>query len=160
MEILSLRDKTRGDATASYIHVDGEFFCHGLEDVVRQPYGPRPIVWSELVAWVKRWKKPNVTAIPTGRFQVITDFSEHFKRIMPLLLKVPGFDGVRMHAGLKPEDTEGCILAGDEQYETDAGPRVKSGTTRPAAERLQAKIQDALDHGDEVWWTFKENPAA
>lgn len=160
MEIVSLRDKTRGDATASYISVNGVYQTNGLEDIVREPPTGRPEEWYALVAWVKSWKVFARTAIPMGRYRLMIDWSDHFQRLMVRLLNVPGFDGVRMHPGLKPEDTEGCILVGDEQYETDAGPRVRSGTTRPAADRLQAMIQATLDRGEEVWWEFKENPEA
>jgi hypothetical protein len=159
MEILTLRDPSRGDSTSGYTFVNGAFFCHLLEDVVREPKAGRPTEWGALVAWVKTWKIDKITAIPFGRYQTIINMSNRFKRLMPLLLGVPAFDGVRMHPGLKPEDTEACLLPGDELYETDAGPRVKSGTTRPAAERLQTAIQEALDRGEEVWWEFKENPA-
>lgn len=160
MEILSLRDKSSGDATAAYVSVNGEFFCHSLEDVVREPATGRPEDESQLAAWVKTWKVYAQTAIIKGRYRVIIDYSEHFKKRMMHIMNVPGWDGVRCHGGLKPEDTEGCILLGDEEYQTDAGPRIKSGTTRPAVDRLFKLVEEAIDRGEEVWWEFKENPNA
>ena len=32
---------------------------------------------------------------------------------MPLLELVPGFSGIRIHAGLKVENTQGCICVGE-----------------------------------------------
>jgi hypothetical protein len=61
---------------------------------------------------VRKVKIPKVTAIPAGRYQVIVNRSIRFKRDMPLLLKVPGFDGVRIHNGNTSKETDGCILTG------------------------------------------------
>jgi len=52
------------------------------------------------------------TAIPKGRYSVIWNMSNRFKKVMPLLLDVPNFIGVRIHAGNTAEHTEGCILLG------------------------------------------------
>jgi hypothetical protein len=95
MELLLKRVAFTGKSTIGELSIDGEFFCHTLEDVVRQ--GPK--VYGK-------------TAIPAGTYEVIIDFSKHFKKKMPHILNVPGFEGIRIHTGNKAEDTEGCILLG------------------------------------------------
>lgn len=74
--------------------IDGEKFCFTLEDAAREI------------------KIPKQTAIPYGSYEVITNYSDRFKKVMPLLLNVPGFEGVRIHNGNTDKDTEGCILLG------------------------------------------------
>jgi len=52
------------------------------------------------------------TAIPTGTYEVHRTWSPKFNRLVPLVDGVPGFAGVRIHAGNDAEDTEGCLLVG------------------------------------------------
>ena len=52
------------------------------------------------------------TAIPIGSYRVAVTESARFKRKLPLLLNVPGFRGIRIHAGNDASDTDGCILVG------------------------------------------------
>ena len=72
--------------------IEGAFFCYSLEDEIRfsKVYGK--------------------TAIPDGRYRVVLNWSNRFKRIMPLLLDVPNFTGVRLHGGNTAEDSHGCPL--------------------------------------------------
>lgn len=84
------------------------------------------------------------TAIPRGTYKVIIDWSNRFKRDMPRLLDVPGFTGIRIHAGNTHEDTEGCILVGS-SYKTDF-----VGNSRATYDKLFHVIEDALDCGNEV----------
>jgi hypothetical protein len=83
------------NATIGSLSIDGVFFCHTLEDPVRDEkiYGK--------------------TAIPTGTYKVVITMSPRFKRELPLLLDVPNYQGVRIHPGNTADDTEGCILVGN-----------------------------------------------
>ena len=52
------------------------------------------------------------TCIPNGTYTVVLSYSNRFKRILPELLNVPHFLGIRIHSGNSSKDTEGCILLG------------------------------------------------
>jgi hypothetical protein len=47
----------------------------------------------------------------------VLSYSNKFKKFLPELINVPGYSGVRIHVGNKPEDTEGCILPGNWFYQ-------------------------------------------
>jgi hypothetical protein len=53
------------------------------------------------------------TAIPEGTYAVAITRSEHFHEYLPIVLGVPHFSGIRIHAGNSPADTRGCILVGE-----------------------------------------------
>ena len=82
--------------TIGKLYIDGELFCDVLEDEVR-PNGEK--VYGQ-------------TAIPTGTYKVILNMSNRFKCLMPLLLNVPNFEGIRIHSGNTSDDTHGCLLVG------------------------------------------------
>lgn len=107
--------------------------CVTLEDTVRLD-GPK--VYGK-------------TAIPAGRYRVIINLSPRFQRMMMRLVDVPGFAGILIHSGNTPDDSLGCILVGEE---IDSETRIHGGSR--ALPRLQAKVQAALDRGDEVWITI------
>lgn len=83
------------DYTIGKMYINGKYFCDTLEDVVRE--GEK--VYGQ-------------TAIPDGIYEIVLTMSNRFKKILPLLLKVPNFEGVRIHSGNSASDTEGCILVG------------------------------------------------
>ena len=48
--------------------------------------------------------------IPAGTYPIVVTWSPKFKRMMPIVLNVPGRSGIRFHRGTKPEHSRGCIL--------------------------------------------------
>lgn len=96
------RQPSMVSCTIGELVLDGEFFCHTLEDVVREVAGEP----------VESWKVKGKTAIPQGIYQVAVTHSPRFNCQLPLLIGVPGFEGVRIHPGNTDADTDGCILVG------------------------------------------------
>lgn len=85
------------------------------------------------------------TAIPRGRYQVILSFSNRFQRVMPEIVGVPGYSGVRIHGGNTDADTLGCPLLG--RVRTPDGVRDCPGVNV----MLTRMIGDAESHGEESW---------
>ena len=48
--------------------------------------------------------------IPVGTYPVRVTWSPKFKRMLPLVMDVPGRSGIRVHRGTRPEHSRGCIL--------------------------------------------------
>lgn len=115
--------------TIGRLALDGKYFCDTLEDRVR-PSGE---------------KVRGETAIPAGHYEVILNWSPRFKCVLPMVLDVPGFSGVRIHAGNCAADTEGCVLVGFNQVK---GRLVAS---RPTLARLMEKLLAAVKAGGKIW---------
>lgn len=109
------------DCTIGKLFIDNVFECYTLEDVVRAV------------------KIPNETAIPAGAYDVVIDDSPKYKRLMPHILDVPNFIGIRIHSGNTDKDTSGCILVGD----TLDLPNQRILNSRIAFNRLFRKLQAA-----------------
>jgi hypothetical protein len=91
-------------------------------------------------------KVPGKTCIPEGVYNVSITPSPKFKKPMILLSnKADGsiqrhdisFTGIRVHAGISVDHTEGCPLFQD-------------------YEKLQARIQEALDRKEKVLWIINK----
>ena len=88
-------------STIGDLYVNDEFYCNTLEDKYR----------GELTDASQ--KVYGQTAINCAIYKVVFTISKHFNnKLMPELLNVLCFTGVRLHSGNKAEDTEGCILCG------------------------------------------------
>lgn len=67
------------------------------------------------------------------------------------MLLVEGFSGVRIHSGNKQEDTEGCLLVGEDAQDNTIT------RSKEALLELMAAISQALDMGEQVHIEI-ENP--
>ena len=114
----------------------GEAFCDTLEPTWRD---------YEHGAYKIKGKR----AIPEGRYAVVISYSPKMKQWLPILLGVPKFEGIRIHAGNTAKDTEGCILVGKNR---EVGKVLDS---RLWVHRLKQKIVEAKDRGEAVWITIR-----
>ena len=92
--------------TIGKLYIDEEYFCDTLEDK------DRGLTDDMTVSEISKIKIKNETAIPTGTYKVTITYSNRFKKNMPLINDVKGFEGIRIHSGNTNQDTEGCILVG------------------------------------------------
>lgn len=107
MELNVKRIARKDGYTIGRLFINNEYFCDTLEDTDRGLKDTMQV--NEILA--KKVKAE--TAIPTGKYDVILTFSPRFKRVLPLLLNVPGYQYIRVHNGNRPDSTEGCLLVGE-----------------------------------------------
>lgn len=94
------------DYTIGKLYIDGIYFCDTLEDK------DRGLKDNDNILSIKAKKVFGKTAIPKGTYKVILNESNRFKKILPFIVNVKGFEGIRIHQGNLSNDTEGCILVG------------------------------------------------
>ena len=116
--------------------LEGAYFCDTLEPT-----------WRDYEHGA--YKVKGRSAIPEGRYAVVISYSPKFKQWLPILLGVPKFEGIRIHAGNTAKDTEGCILVGQNR---EVGKVLDS---RKWLYELKQKIVEAKDRGEAVWITNK-----
>lgn len=100
------RKYKKNDYTIGRVYINGKFICNSLEDTDR---GLRQSDQDYVIEQKKVYGK---TAIPNGNYNVIITYSPKFKKNLPLVENVKGFEGIRIHSGNTPKDTLGCILLG------------------------------------------------
>jgi hypothetical protein len=150
MELLLNRIARRDTYTIGRLFVDGVRFCDTLEDT------DRGLDQSMSLPVLRAKKRRGITAIPTGRYKVTLGvkspkFSQKkaydfCKGYLPRLINVPAYDGVLIHIGNYPKDTEGCILVGKN---SKVGAVLESTTTFKI---LYEKLKSAKD---DIYITIK-----
>jgi hypothetical protein len=143
VEILFDRDVRSMNSTLSKVYVDAVFECFALEDVDRGLKSEMPL---DEIAFRKL---RGATCIPEGKYKCIVTFSNRFQRDLPLLVNVPGFEGIRIHPGNTAENTDGCLLPGEARTKDFVSNSVMTFN------RLFEKIKTALAADQQIWVIIK-----
>ena len=143
MKITVARAPSQSGATIGKLCIDGIFACYTLEDQIREVPG-QP---------VEQWKIHGETAIPAGIYRVTLETSNRFGPDTLTVNAVPGFTGVRMHAGNTAANTDGCPLLG--MQATDHS--LIGGSSRPAVALVKGEVERAIARGEPVTIEIK-NP--
>lgn len=136
MEMKLIRDGFGDTFTEGKWYIEDEFECHTVEDTDRKiEEDPTRKIYGR-------------TAIPRGRYEVVLSMSPRFKKMLPELLNVPGFTGIRVHAGNSSKDTEGCIIVGSSNNRLDDD---WVGGSKIAVTQLIAKLAIAKNNGERTF---------
>lgn len=141
MELVLKRQFFFTDATIGKLYADGDFLCYILEDKDRDANRDGDLNdTGEQKVYAQ-------TAIPYGRYNVTLSYSPKFKKVLPEVLHVPHFTGIRFHPGNDIGDTAGCLLPG--RY--ISGKKVLNSTD--AHNELMGLLQACIDTRQKIYLT-------
>lgn len=143
MEIRVKRIARKDGYTIGRMSLNNEYFCDTLEDT------DRGLNSAMSVDEILSKKRKGITAIPIGEYDVILTFSPKFKRVLPLLLNVPGYQYIRVHHGNLPSSTDGCLLVGENKVK---GQIINS---RATLERLMSVLLECEKKKEKVTITIE-----
>lgn len=146
MNFVLQRTHTDGIRTFGKLYAEGNFACFTLEDAVREVPG-QP---------VSAWKVVGRTAIPAGEYKLTLENSPRFGVDTLSIPDVPGFAGIRIHAGNTERDTEGCPLLGMAIDENG----IVGGTSRKAVDLVKAMVKKERAAGTGCRIAIKQIPEA
>lgn len=135
MELTLNRIFLGSSATIGELLINDKHLCDTLEDRVR-PEGEK--VYGK-------------TAIPEGKYEIELTHSPRFKKILPEILNVPNFSGIRIHTGNSSKDTEGCIIVGTWDGEKEDW----AGSSKIAFDELMTLLEEATNNKEKVTITVK-----
>ena len=124
------------------LYINGKYFSDALEDP------DRGLTDTMSLEEIQKIKIKSNTCIPYGTYNITITYSPRFKKNLPLLNNVKGFDGIRIHSGNTPQDTEGCVLLG---FNKIKGQVINSKDT---VNRFIDIVQKALNKGEKVTITI------
>lgn len=135
MNLSLIRDTFTETSTTGKLFIENEFECYVLEDQDRKLEAGGSKIYGR-------------TAIPRGRYKIELDWSPKYGRDMPHILDVPQFEGIRIHTGNRSEDSEGCLIPGQERIENYVR------NSKLAFDALLQKLNLAWANNEEVWLTI------
>jgi hypothetical protein len=106
MKLKVVRETKNDVCTIGSLFINDVFFCYTLEDK------DRGLKQSDSLLFIQAKKIFGLTAIPSGFYKLTVNQSPKFKRMLPRILDIKGFDGVLLHRGNSANDSLGCILLG------------------------------------------------
>ena len=107
MELLLKRHTFKPTYTIGKLFVNSKYFCDVIEDTVRDLNMDGDLDDSG------EGKIYGKTAIPYGKYEVQVTMSTRFKKLLPILIGVKGFEGIRIHSGNTEQDSLGCLIVGE-----------------------------------------------
>ena len=131
MKLKLTRDVFTDLSTTGKLTVDDEYFSFTLEDTDRKMEVGGEKVYGK-------------TCVPRGTYDVVLNFSNRYQKVMPQVLNVPQFEGIRIHAGNFHGDTNGCVLLGSTRS-TDF-----VGNSMVTFDRLMGILEDAYDRQEPI----------
>lgn len=137
MELKLNRIFLGSSATIGELWVNDTHLCDTLEDRVR-PEGEK--IYGK-------------TAIPEGIYEMVLSYSPRFKKILPEILNVPNFTGIRIHCGNSSADSSGCILVGTWDGEKEDW----ISDSKIAFNELMSLLQKAADNKEKVAITINNS---
>lgn len=138
MEIQLIRKYRKTNYTIGQLFINNQYFSDTLEDT------DRGLKDSMSLEEIRRIKVFGSTCIPYGTYKVTITYSPKFKKNLPLINNVKGFDGIRIHSGNTSSDTQGCILLG---FNKVKGKVINSKDT---IDKFINLVQKAIDIGEQI----------
>lgn len=126
MYIRLTRLHNTGTATTGQLLVDGQPICDTLEN--------------------------SHTLIATGMYPVRLTMSPHFGMTLPLIDRVIGRSGIRIHPGNTAADSQGCVLVGETPpYPLGKGEMPRLIHSKQTFLKLMAILLAAQHRREEIW---------
>ena len=142
MELRLERKYRNNNYCIDKLYINGKYFSDALEDP------DRGLTDNMSLEEIKKIKIKDNTCIPYGTYNVTITYSPRFKRNLPLINNVKGFEGIRVHNGNTPQDSSGCVLLG---FNKIKGQVIDSKVT---VNKFIDIVQEALNKGEKVTITI------